>query len=419
MLLLLAPVITYSRLPAFATGITLIKLIGAFAVLGIPMQLASVRYPLMLYAWAETRLFTLLVAWVGLSGAMHGYGPVSVISFATYISFFIYFLVTVVYVDSLPRLRTSCMVLLFSTFLASLSVYNEYFRWHVPRPGGVVGDPNYYAMMAVTVLPFALNLFPLATRAEKLFLAVTVASLLFSIMLSGSRGGLIGLGICLLFALKHAERKLAIIAVLLFSGLLVAVLPDSPVQRFLHPGYDAIVSSQRRALALDAGFSMIRDHPLIGVGAGRFKSDSTIYTPDLAGGNIAHNTYINVAAELGVPMCLVFMSILGLAWNRARKLARHCAAHGYVLETKIAQSIATAIVVFASTAVFLTADTIKHIWIVIFFGAALSRLVRIREGIAAAGPLPLPATPPNGGRQAAVAFGHANRKRSPYRDDFR
>ena len=143
---------------------------------------------------------------------------------------------------------------------------------------------------------------------------------------------------------------------------------------------------------MTAGANMIRAHPLLGVGVGLFKPLAQVYNPEMRSKFIAHNTYLNVAAELGIPACLAFMATLFLGWRRARRMGKYCLEEGFQAGAALARSIEIGIVGFGVTALFLTADYIKHIWILIFFGVALNRLVKlgIRE-VGATGPA---ATPP-------------------------
>lgn len=54
---------------------------------------------------------------------------------------------------------------------------------------------------------------------------------------------------------------------------------------------------------------MIRDNPL-GIGPGNFNQNIGRYSPDVAGMS-SHSTYIQSAAELGLPGLALFVTILG------------------------------------------------------------------------------------------------------------
>jgi len=77
-------------------------------------------------------------------------------------------------------------------------------------------------------------------------------------------------------------------------------------------------SSQQRLMLWDAGTGMIRAHPLRGVGLNRFGEVVGSYTAvELSekDPNDAHNAYIKVAAEMGIPAFLTMASLLiGIGW---------------------------------------------------------------------------------------------------------
>jgi O-antigen ligase len=291
-------------------------------------------------------------------------------------------------VDSLEKLKKSCFVVLASMFIASLYIYNGYIRWGENRPGGIVGDPNYYAMIAISILPMAILLQANSRGIIRFFLIATAISLAASTLLGGSRAGLLGICLSAGYLIQYMRQRLLVFSIgALTLTVLLLVLPTSPLQRLLNPTREAVSSSSLRTRIFKAGMEMIRDHPITGVGIAQFKATSVKYTPELTvtasgrrsryDGHIAHNTYLNVAAELGIAGLIVFLAILASSWRRARKLARWAATQSPPPTTaiQIARAIEAGLVGYGFTAIFLTADYIKHAWILIFFGMALNRIM--------------------------------------------
>lgn len=77
-----------------------------------------------------------------------------------------------------------------------------------------------------------------------------------------------------------------------------------------------------RTEMLTVGLAMIREHPLVGVGIGRFLPASrrlitedlpTLYQHYRTGEN-AHNNYLQIAAELGLPALAVFVWLMASLW---------------------------------------------------------------------------------------------------------
>ena len=84
-------------------------------------------------------------------------------------------------------------------------------------------------------------------------------------------------------------------------------------------------SAERRLKVWKAGVYMAKDRPLLGFGFGQFPRQIGRYAPELNQVD-AHNTYLLVATEMGLPALLLFLLVLGIfarnAWfprNFARR----------------------------------------------------------------------------------------------------
>jgi hypothetical protein len=243
-----------------------------------------------------------------------------------------------------------------------------------------VGDPNYYAMLAVTVLPMSIFFLRGSSYMERLFLLVTAASLVASTLLGASRGGFIGIVMCFIYVAIRLKR---VIGTAVFAGaamlFFLMVLPSSPLQRLFAPSREATYSTSLRKELAKAGLEMIRQNPVTGIGVAKFRQLSADYNPDLGRIRLmGHNTYIEVAAEMGIPMLLVFITILVLTWRRARRLAAYCQAKQLPTGEQLARSIEIAIPCYAVMAVFLSAEYVRNIWMLVFLGLALDSIL-LRE----------------------------------------
>jgi O-antigen ligase len=72
-------------------------------------------------------------------------------------------------------------------------------------------------------------------------------------------------------------------------------------------------SSAYRLILWTAGLRMVQEHPFVGVGLGRFSQvvgSYTDVTPSKNDPNDAHNAYLLVAAEMGVPAFLTMLALL-------------------------------------------------------------------------------------------------------------
>ncbi|MBN1587676.1 MAG: O-antigen ligase family protein [Candidatus Omnitrophica bacterium] len=86
---------------------------------------------------------------------------------------------------------------------------------------------------------------------------------------------------------------------------------------------DLEASADTRLKIWRGAFLMIQDYPLTGVGYGLFDDYIPQYAPDLRGAIDAHNQYLLIAGEMGIPALLIFLWILFIIWWKTRYLYHH------------------------------------------------------------------------------------------------
>lgn len=375
LLLVLMPFWNYPRLPKFGETWTVIKIIGIVAVLAAGFKAFTEGSRARLLAWPESRMFLMLLFWATLSAFTISRWEWAANPLTSCISIAAYLYPTLIFLDTPATVRIASTWIVFSMLLASYSVFSQFVKYGVMRPGGVVGDSNYYALVAVSMLPLCLLLLPHASGWTRLLLSVTALALVASTLLGASRGGFLSLVFCLGYLILHARRRILLLsgALALFAAL-EWVLPHSPLDRFAAEDNATRISTEVRKQILKAGWAMVKTHPLTGVGLGMYKPLAPEYNPELRGGGIGHNTYLQVAAELGVPALAVFVAILWTAWRRARRTARWFEEAEDRVTASIAQALEAGIIAYAVGALFLSAEFAKQLWILVWMGLALARI---------------------------------------------
>ena len=202
--------------------------------------------------------------------------------------------------------------------------------------GGLFGpyvNPDHFAGLMEMLIPVAVLY--IAGRHGRFSLAASVwrvsgATLaLASLLLSGSRGGLLALSAEIAIAtsaLRRAgaqtgqRRRLAMAAAFtLVAGMLLFayVDPGWVAKKLRSVAYAdrtwAEWAGERKSMARDA-LRMWRDHPLLGVGLGNFETAYPryqSYASDLWIDH-AHNDYVEAAAETGLVGALLILSALAL-----------------------------------------------------------------------------------------------------------
>ena len=365
-------------------GLTVTKYLGG-ACLVFALVLVSqgkrIANPL---ARSNTRLFLGFIL-VSLASfvSLGSWGHVEVSPFALYISLLIQFFITPIFVDSPVKLRNVLVAELLAVAFASLYVIREWQLYHNLykgfRPGAVVGDSNYFAVSVVACLPVSGYLLSAtAGRWQRVVLAGCVVITLVALMLGASRGGLVGLTAATLFLVSQSKKRvrnlLAVGAVIVPLSLAV---PTSPLRRLLNPGYSDNEAIRARQVAWKAGIRMIETHPLFGVGLGNFKPLSASYEdPGEIVISVAHNSYIEMAAELGIPGLLLFVGVQVTSFtglSRFRLLARRI---GYRFLERVAIGLQGSLVGSGVALCFVSGQIQKILWLNVFLAMCLPAILK-------------------------------------------
>jgi O-antigen ligase len=187
---------------------------------------------------------------------------------------------------------------------------------------GFFNDPNDLGMFLVMNIPFAIYFYKKSSGILKLTMLGVLCALGYGIYLTGSRGSMLGAGglIGIYFLVVNAGPKLFI------SSVLLAPIAATVVAS-LQSNIDA--SANGRLEAWYAGIQMLMANPIFGIGKGQFVDHH---------GLVAHNSYIHVAGELGVPGyslwagALVFTVLTGYLFIKASKLKKEADAEESIVD---------------------------------------------------------------------------------------
>lgn len=351
-------------------GVTPIKVAGILSVLVALTELISGKTSMQSIFRRQSLRFVIFSFFFYLSYVLNA-GPASYIAFLRYSSIIMFFFSTVFLVRTPERFMRSLTILVIAMDIASLYMFREYSIFSLKyanfRPGGIFGDPNYFAISAVAVIPLAFTGFREVSSAwAKRFFLGSMLLTLTALFLSQSRGGMVGLA-CILLAVVIRKRinMKAVFIIALILTLLLAFIPNKIEERFSNTTADSNISTRHRLALIVSGVNMIKRNPLFGVGPGNFKRYSRQYNPDVAAHQIAHNSYLEVAAEIGLIGFLAFLSIWCLALAGAASIGRR------VLEADKALShwmtaIGVGLVGYFASAIFLSAEYEKVVWLFIF-----------------------------------------------------
>jgi hypothetical protein len=240
-------------------------------------------------------------------------------------------------------LYSSMRALIAIETFSSLWLYKEHLLNHAERVAGLELNANYEAIVLLIALPAAFCVYSNERQRWARALAVIgIFPLLYGVILTQSRGGLLGCAAMALFALARTRHKLLLsfgLVLLLLTVTLIA--PSGLSSRFRSLAFLAAPVDVHRAAAytgddlstavhyylLVVGIRMMVDHPLFGVGLGQFIPQESHYDRnliDVAGKPfIAHKTYIQIGAEQGLLVLGLFLTLLTIAINNCRFVETH------------------------------------------------------------------------------------------------
>lgn len=198
-------------------------------------------------------------------------------------------------------------------------------------PGGMMLDNNDLCLGMAMNLPF---LFFLRRMTEKRwlkrFMVIAFGLTCVAIVCTLSRGGFLTMGlVCLLIFNKLKKSILPWVFVGATVFVAPLLLPDDVVERLdtlKEPTEDG--SAAGRLYAWQVGLKMVAANPFFGVGYEGFVSNFRRFDPKqvrrkdgVMSVRVAHNTYIQVWAELGTPALISFLAMLGSAlwWLRCTR----------------------------------------------------------------------------------------------------
>jgi len=226
---------------------------------------------------------------------------------------------------------------------------------------GIFSDPNDLGVFFVMNIPFSLYFFTKSKGIGKALGLFTFICLLYGIYMTNSRGSMLALaGVVGLYLLLRFGGPKAI-----FAGLTLA-----PPALFIVSAFRTVSSQEESAMgrlwAWWDGLHMLKANPIFGVGSNNFMEHH---------GRVAHNTYVQLAAELGLLGYTLWVTALFLTLfmafsiiNYAKKIELTKASEELKMEIALCTTCFYSLCGFAMTAFFLT----RNFFIVYYMVAGLT-----------------------------------------------
>ncbi|MFN2567930.1 MAG: O-antigen ligase family protein [Gemmatimonadaceae bacterium] len=209
----------------------------------------------------------------------------------------------------------------------------------------IYGNPNDLAALTLLQLSMAVGL--LATERPRSWVWIAalagVVLLPLLVLMTQSRGGVIALAVVtVLLLIARWRRPRALLAA---AALAVSVVLLAPTGVWTRMGglfkakstaelrkVDPEGSAKSRFEIWNVAVKIIRDQPVIGVGAGAYGPAHAAYSRDeefdaaAKGTRDTHSTVLNVLAETGVPGLMLFLALLLTTAWKTERIRRVCRA---------------------------------------------------------------------------------------------
>ena len=382
--LLLVSVMPLTRHPlwsAYVGELTVIKYLGVASLICAVFYLGQRHSAPQFFETPQSRWFAALM--LASSAAFLALGESRTLGespLLSYVSFLGLFFLTLVLVDSEERLRLVLLAAAASIAIASLYVLRGWQKMGFSgRPGWVTGDPNYYAISVLVILPLLYHLYRGSQhRFERLFCLACLGLTALAMTAAASRGGFLGFAAAVSFMIFRSRGRRT--RMLWAAGMvltLALISPVSPLERFLSPQRSEAQAELSRLALWTAGLQAAWDHPIIGLGPGNFATGVEMHAEELFHiYTTAHNTYIHILAEQGTIGLVLFLGVLIATFLSLGGVLRRTEPMRPSLIHEVAAGMQAALVGYAVSAAFLTASRQKFFWLLICLSMCLPPLER-------------------------------------------
>lgn len=375
---------------SFGAGATLAKPVGALLVLAWGATVLTHRVRLPMLAQSRPLLFWLIVGLL-LFGCVSLLWAADTSQTRTGVERLLLNAALLVVVYTAASMRAGFRTIVNGFLIGSVvtSLYSIVTGYHT-RLAGII-DTDYFAAELIPAIIVAGFLFVTAgsRRARWLYAAVAGIDLL-AFVLTQSRGGIVGLVFGLLTALVVAGRARARILALVLALAAAAVgyyfgyKPAHVLGGDTTRGGLNGASSGRLDL-WHVALLVIEGHPIGGVGLGNFSTvepsyamravNLTMVRQIVTEHLVVHNTYLQMAADLGLVGLGLFLAILALPIRLAGRALKRLELENHELEFHIRGLLAGTIGMLVAYA-FLSAEFEKPLWLLLGLLASVPAVLR-------------------------------------------
>jgi len=344
------------------------KILVIILVIGIFLEKRLIENIKMYFSSRQLKTLMFFVFWMLMSVPLGAY-PGGSFSFLTqeYWKTLVVFFIVLAYVETRKEYENMIWIYILAGGLLGLLTIMTSSGPRLSISSDIY-DANDTALQFIVVLPFVIWKYISSAGTKKILSGIISLFILIGIVLTQSRGGFIGMVAVITVTIIQIRRlekgKLKILLPALAVCCIALYFGSSEYFDRISTVFDTdknynYSSPYGRINVWKRGLEMMVNNPLLGVGvAGYMAADGFLFAADGARFQAAHNSFVQVGAELGFPGLLVFCYLIYSLIKEVRQIAsrKFSIDQFYVINS---YPIIGAWVGFIATAFFLSAAYAK------------------------------------------------------------
>ncbi len=270
--------------------------------------------------------------------------------------------------------------------------------------GGFLGDENDFCLALNMIIPFPFFLAVSTSGKKRIYYVALTCLFLFVIMLTGSRGGFVGLCTAFVYCWLRSKRKILVTFIIIVLSIFAYFAAPKTYSDRIHSITEQGASEgtgEARVYTWNIGWHMFLDNPIMGVGQGNFPwvfkkyefqvtgSDEPFHGRSVAG-RMAHSVYFTVLPELGLMGTIPFLLIILYTFKDLKHIKKIALTNR---NTKvsfqpdrfyyIALALEGSLITYLVSSVFISTLYYPNLWFLIGFIIAYKKIVDSKEENAA------------------------------------
>ena len=258
-------------------------------------------------------------------------GDSIILTYWRWISPMLMYIIVVNNIRDKDSIKKALIIILITTCIVALITLRQYQNlgiistWSKARISSITGNPNALGAFMSQFAPLYLGIFVYERhRIRSLIFLIPFILSARAAHVTFSRGSWLAFATASFIVAVFSRSKKLIILALLFISIFVIkpeYIPDSIKARFNmtfakmdsyieQPVEDTLEkSASDRIIIWKGAINMIKAHPVLGIGYGSFPYFIMEYS-EIEVERDAHNTYLRIAAEMGIPALIIFITML-------------------------------------------------------------------------------------------------------------